>query len=201
MYRVRAGVELVLASASPRRQDFLRRLGLAFKGAPAQVDESLLPGEPAQEAARRLAGQKARAVAMAWPGAAVLAADTLVVLDQHILGKPLDREDARRMLGLLAGAEHQVVTGYCLLWQGREDCGQAVSSVRFRALSPAEIEAYLHSGEPLGKAGAYAVQGLGAALVDQVSGSYTNVVGLPLAEVVELMLARGIIEPDAEGRP
>lgn len=201
MYRVCQGVEMVLASASPRRQEFLRRLGLVFHGVPAEVDEGLLPGEPAPEAARRLAGQKARAVAMAWPGAAVLAADTLVVLDQHILGKPLDREDARRMLGLLSGAEHQVVTGYCLLWQGREDCGQAVSRVRFRALSPAEIAAYVASGEPLGKAGAYAVQGLGAALVDQVGGSYTNVVGLPLAEVVELLLRRGIIEPDMEGRP
>lgn len=201
MYRVRAGVELVLASASPRRQEFLRRLGLAFKAAPAEVDEGLLPGEPAAEAARRLAGRKARAVALAWPGAAVLAADTLVVLDQHILGKPRDPADARRMLGLLSGAEHQVVTGYCLLWRGREDCGQAVSRVRFRGLLPAEIAAYVAGGEPLGKAGAYAVQGLGAALVDQVAGSYTNVVGLPLAEVVELMLARGIIEPDAEGRP
>lgn len=201
MYRVRDGVELVLASASPRRQEFLRRLGLTFRCAPAEVDESLLPSEPAPEAARRLAGRKARAVAMAWPDAAVLAADTLVVLDEHILGKPLDREDARRMLGLLSGAEHQVVTGYCLLRQGREDCGQAVSRVRFRQIGPAEIAAYLRSGEPLGKAGAYAVQGLGAALVDQVSGSYTNVVGLPLAEVVELLLARGIIEPTGEGRP
>jgi septum formation protein len=198
MYRVRPGQELVLASASPRRQEFLSRLGLVFQVVPARVDEALLPGEPAPRAARRLARSKARGVAAARPGATVLAADTLVVLGQEVLGKPRDLDDARRMLGLLSGAVHQVVTGYCLRHQGREHCGQAISRVGFRALSDAEIAAYLASGEPLGKAGAYAVQGLGAALVDRVNGSYTNVVGLPLARMVELMLGMGIIEPTAE---
>ncbi len=198
VYKVCPGLELVLASASPRRQEFLSRLGLDFQALPARVDESLRPGEPAQEAAQRLARLKARAVAQDRPGAAVLAADTLVVLGETILGKPQDLEDARRMLQTLSGAEHQVVTGYCLRHAGLEQCAQAVSRVRFRRLRPAEIAAYVASGEPLGKAGAYAVQGLGAALVREVSGSYTNVVGLPLAEVVELLLRLGIIEPRGE---
>lgn len=198
MYRLRQGVRLVLASGSPRRQEFLQRLGLEFLPCPAQSDESLLPGEEAGQAALRLAQLKAQAVAPEWPQAAVLAADTLVALERHILGKPADLAEARGMLALLSGQEHQVVTGYCLIWQGRQDTGRVVSRVRFRELSPAEIAAYAASGEPLGKAGAYAVQGLGAALVESVHGSYSNVVGLPLAQVVELLLRRGIVEPDWE---
>jgi septum formation protein len=198
MYRVRPGLELVLASASPRRQEFLSRLGLAYKTMPAQVDEALLPGEPAPQAARRLAKLKARSVAVVHPQAVVLAADTLVVLGAEILGKPRDLADARRMLSMLSGAVHQVVTGYCLRHQGREECGQAVSRVSFRQVSPCEMAAYLASGEPMGKAGAYAVQGLGAALVDEVNGSYTNVVGLPLSRVISLMLRLGFIEPLGE---
>ncbi|CAO0821357.1 dTTP/UTP pyrophosphatase [Desulfarculales bacterium] len=198
MYRVCQGLKLVLASASPRRQEFLSRLGLNFLVRPAQVDEALVPGEPAIQAARRLVRIKAAVVGKERPKAAVLAADTLVVLEGKILGKPRDLADAQRMLQMLSGLEHQVVTGYCLNHGGREHCGEAVSSVRFRDLRPAEIEAYVASGEPLGKAGAYAVQGLAAALVAQVSGSYSNVVGLPLAEVVEMMLALSIIEPWGE---
>ncbi|MFH1033705.1 MAG: Maf family protein [Pseudomonadota bacterium] len=199
MYRVRPGVRLVLASASPRRQEFLRRLGLVFEIVPAGGDEALLPGEAAPDAAQRLARQKAREVAAQRPGATVLAADTLVVLGEEILGKPRDLAQARRMLEMLSGAEHQVVTGFCLRHQGREHRGRAISHVSFRRLGPGEIAAYLASSEPLGKAGAYAVQGLGAALVEEVSGSYTNVVGLPLARVVALLLARGIIEPRGGG--
>ncbi|RJX33139.1 MAG: septum formation inhibitor Maf [Desulfarculus sp.] len=197
MYRLRPGISLILASASPRRQELLARVGLRFAVTAAQVDENLLPSEGAKAAAQRLAGLKARAVERR-PGQAVLAADTLVVLGPDILGKPADAFQAAEMLRLLSGREHQVVTGFCL----RDDQGQAsglgLSIVRFRELRPAEIAAYVASGEPLDKAGAYAVQGLGAALVSEVGGSYTNVVGLPLAAVLELMLSRGIIEPRKE---
>lgn len=194
MYRLRPGVALLLASASPRRCEMLARMGLTFQLAPAQVDEGLRPGEPAGQAAQRLARRKARAVTRA-SGQAVLAADTLVVLGPDILGKPADPAEAAQMLGRLSGREHQVVTGYCLIDDRGQAEGLSLSTVRFRALSPAEIAAYVASGEPLDKAGAYAVQGLGAALVKEVGGSYTNVVGLPLAAVLELMLARGLIEP------
>ena len=198
LYRVCQGVELVLASGSPRRKELLERVGLAFRVAPAQVDESLEPGEPAGRAARRLARAKAAVVAGREPEAAVLAADTLVALEDQILGKPRDETEARHMLERLSGREHVVVTGFCLRHQGGEAHGLGSTRVRFRRLSRAEITAYVASGEPRGKAGAYAVQGLGAALVEEVCGSYTNVVGLPLAACVELMLARGIIAPREE---
>lgn len=195
MYRVHAGQRLLLASNSPRRQEMLARLGLEHKVAPAEVDEAIAPGEPAAEAARRLAQAKARTASQAWPGWVVLAADTLVTLESRVLGKPADLDEARAMLEALASREHQVVTGWCLALEGRERCGLTTTDVRFRALGQREIEAYVASGEPLGKAGAYAVQGLGAALVQEVRGSYTNVVGLPLSEVVAALLELGVIEP------
>ena len=194
MYRLRPGRKLVLASSSPRRREMLSRLGLEYRLAATQVDEELLPGESGPDAAQRLARLKARAVEPD-PGEAILAADTLVVLEGRIMGKPAGPEEAAHMLARLSGAEHQVLTGFCLRQTASEHHGLGVSRVRFRELSHAEIAAYVASGEPLDKAGAYAVQGLGAALVKEVSGSYTNVVGLPLAAVVELMLQQGIIEP------
>lgn len=198
MYRLKPGVQLVLASASPRRQQMLSDLGLAYSLAPSQADETIRPGEAAADAARRLARMKAAAAFVQWPDRAVLAADTVVVLEGEILGKPADRADARRMLAALSGREHLVLTGYCLTWPGREELGLAESRVRFRPLSAAEIEAYLTSGEPMDKAGAYAIQGLAGAFVEEVSGSYTNVVGLPLARVVGLLLREGLIEPHGE---
>jgi septum formation protein len=172
----------------------LARMGLSFRLAPAEVDESLLPGEAAEAAAMRLAQAKARAVEPG-PGEAVLAADTLVVLGDEIMGKPSGPSEAAQMLGRLSGAEHWVLTGFCLRDAAGEEPGLGRSLVTFRRLSPEEIAAYVATGEPLDKAGAYAVQGLGAALVRQVSGSYTNVVGLPLAAVIELLLRREIIAP------
>ena len=193
MYRLCPGRALVLASASPRRSEMLTRLGLEFRLAPAEVDESLLPDEDPVDAARRLAQAKARAVEPK-AGEAVLAADTLVVLGHEIMGKPADTEEAAAMLGRLSGAEHQVLTGFCLRYNQSEYLGLGRTTVRFRPLSPEEIAAYVATGEPMDKAGAYAVQGRGAALVSQVRGSYTNVVGLPLAAVVELLLGQGIIQ-------
>ncbi len=193
MYRLRPGQRLVLASASPRRQEMLARVGLSFQTVPVEVDESLAPGEEAAAAAVRLA--RAKAAAAARPGAAVLAADTLVSLAGQVLGKPADAGQAREMLSALAGREHLVITGYCLALAGELHCGQVESRVRFRHLRQAEIAAYVASGEPFDKAGAYGVQGLGAALVESLAGSYCNVVGLPLAAVLELMLQKGVIEP------
>ncbi|MBU1275961.1 MAG: septum formation inhibitor Maf [Proteobacteria bacterium] len=194
MYRLTPGRGLVLASASPRRREMLSRLGLDFRLAPAEIDERLLPGESAAQAAQRLAAAKAAAVRVA-PNDTVLAADTLVVLGEEIMGKPQDPEEAARMLRRLSGAEHLVLTGYCLQSGSDREVGLGQSRVTFRTLSAGEIAAYVASGEPMDKAGAYAVQGLGAALVKRVSGSYTNVVGLPLAAVIELMLAKDLIQP------
>lgn len=196
MYRVTDGKRLVLASASPRRLEMLGRLGLHFDMAPAHVDEAILPGEDAGAAAQRLAGVKAAAVSAAYPGAAILAADTLVTTDGRILGKPENDAQAKDMLQFLSGREHRVVTGFCLRADGQVDSGLAETKVRFRKLSTAEIEAYVATGEPRDKAGAYAVQGSGAALVEAVSGSYTNVVGLPLAACVVLLIKRGVIRPE-----
>lgn len=199
MYRVAEGKRLVLASASPRRLEMLGRLGLHFDMAPAQIDEAILPGEDASAAAERLAQLKAAAVSPVMPGAAILAADTLVTADGRILGKPKDDAQAKEMLQFLSGRGHRVVTGFCLRADGQVDSGLAETKVRFRKLSTAEIEAYVASGEPRDKAGAYAVQGSGAAMVEAVSGSYTNVVGLPLAASVVLLLKRGVIEPMPTG--
>lgn len=195
MYRVTQGRSLVLASASPRRSELLRRVGLEFLVRPVEVDESLISGEGAQRSAGRLALAKARAAEAPESGAAVLTADTLVALGDTVLGKPRDAADARSMLGQLSGQEHQVVTGFTLRLDDEFYSAMAQSKVRFRTLTNAEINAYVAGGEPMGKAGAYAIQGMGAALVEEVSGSYTNVVGLPLAAVIKLLLARGVIQP------
>jgi septum formation protein len=175
----------ILASASPRRRELLEALGAVFEICPADIPEILVPGEPPLAQVRRLAWEKARHTAGKFPGRAVLAADTIVVLEDQILGKPADLAEAGRMLRLLSGRGHQVMTAFCLLGGPlSEPCRQeAVSEVFFRSLAEEEIEAYLKTGESLDKAGAYAVQGLGVALIREVRGSLTNVVGLPLEEV------------------
>jgi septum formation protein len=194
VYSLAPGVGLVLASASPRRREMLGSLGLTIRLAPSHIDESLLPGEKAEAAAQRLAAAKAAAVSTG-PYDTVLAADTLVVLGEEIMGKPQDAAEAAAMLRRLSGAQHEVITGYCLRNESWHKEGMGRSLVTFRELSEAEIAAYVATGEPLDKAGAYAVQGLGGALVKEVSGSYTNVVGLPLAAVIELLLRQGLIRP------
>jgi septum formation protein len=194
VYSLTPGVGLVLASASPRRRQMLADLGLTIRLAPSHIDEIVLPGENAAQAAQRLAAAKAAAVATG-PYDTVLAADTLVVLGEHIMGKPQDQAEAADMLRRLSGARHEVITGYCLVNQAWRKEGLGRSQVTFREISEAEIAAYIATGEPLDKAGAYAVQGLGGALVKEVSGSYTNVVGLPLSAVIELLLEQGLIHP------
>jgi septum formation protein len=171
---------LILASQSPRRQELLRHAGIPFLIRPAQVEERPLPGEDAHAYARRLARAKAEAVSAA-PEDVVLGADTVVVADGEILGKPADQADARRMLRLLSGREHQVITGICLRTVQHAVLDSESTSVRFVPLSEEEIADYVASGEPADKAGAYAIQGLASKFIDRLEGCYSNVVGLPLA--------------------
>jgi len=173
---------LVLASQSPRRQDLLRQAGASFIAIPTDVEEDVWPGEDAFSHVRRLACAKAEAVDAA-PADVVLGADTVVVVDGQILGKPRDHADAARMLRLLSGREHQVVTGICLRQGSRVVTDAETTAVRFVELSEEEIRAYVASGEPLDKAGAYGIQGLAAKFIDRIEGCYFNVVGLPLALV------------------
>jgi septum formation protein len=187
---------IVLASGSARRRDFLAQLGARFEVVPADIDESPLPGEAPEALALRLAREKARAVARLHAGRWILAADTIVVVDEEILGKPCDRPDARRMLRLLAGREHRVITGVVLRApDGTAEIDEvAVTRVRFRPLADAEIDGYVAGGEADDKAGAYGIQGAAAAFVERVEGSFSNVVGLPL-EVVEPALRRRALLP------
>ena len=177
---------LVLASRSPRRNEILRQAGIPFIVRVAQVDETALAGEPAERYVARLAEAKARAV----PAGAeeiVLGADTTVAIDHHVLGKPEDEADARRMLALLSGRRHEVLTGVCL--RRGESFTTAVEStaVWFAPLTEREIAGYAASGEPMDKAGAYAIQGLASKFIERIEGCYYNVVGLPVALVYRML--------------
>lgn len=184
--------QLILASRSPRRVQFLRDAGFVFTTDPADVPEIPLPDEPASAYALRVAMAKARAAQARQPAAVVLGADTDVVLDGRILGKPADAADAIAMLAALSGRTHQVISAVVVL-QG-ERCEQVLTctEIDFIRLGAAQIAAYVASGEPMGKAGAYGIQGGAAGFVRAVRGSYTGVVGLPMAEACELLAAFGI---------
>lgn len=198
---------IVLASGSPRRRELLTALGLEFEVCPSNAPEPPpAPGERPEDYARRMARVKTMEVAVLYPESVVLGADTIVVRadvngPEAVLGKPAGSNkeeadaDALAMLTALAGRDHVVVTGCCLALPGKSiPVVQAVSTrVRMRQSSEGELSAYVATGEPHDKAGAYAIQGLGAFLVESVQGSYTNVVGLPVSEVVELLLAAGVI--------
>jgi len=179
---------IVLASKSPRRSEILRQAGIPFVARPANVDETARHGESPEDYVKRVARDKAMA-AVAAPEEIVLGADTVVVIDREILGKPADTADAVRMLGLLAGREHEVLTGICL----RRGIVIVIDCVRTRVwfvpLSREEIAACVASGEPMDKAGAYAIQGLASKFIERIEGSYTNVVGLPI-EVVQQVLRK-----------
>ena len=177
---------LVLASASPRRAELLRAAGFAFTVRIADVDESVRDGEAPEAYVLRLAVEKARAVARG-AGEVVLAADTTVVVDQEILGKPADAADAARMLRRLAGRSHRVLTGVCVLAGDRVDARVSATEVEFLPLDEAEIGWYIATGEPMDKAGAYGIQGRCSRFVARVEGSYANVVGLPVALVYEML--------------
>lgn len=178
---------IILASASPRRAELLRLAGFAFDVDPADVDETPIAGEPADAYARRIARDKARAVAARHPGRVVLAADTVVVLDRRIFGKPADRADAARMLGELSGRLHDVLTAVAVARDGVVEEHLEATRVQLAPLSPAEVAWYADSGEADDKAGAYGIQGLASRFVTRIDGSYTNVVGLPIAAVHRML--------------
>ena len=186
---------LHLASASPRRRELLAQIGVPFVTLIASIDETALPGEPAERYVERLAREKALAglAALSDPAdAVVLGADTAVVLDGRILGKPADRAECLATLVALSGREHQVLTAVALASAQRTESRVVASRVRFRPLRAGEAEAYWATGEPCDKAGSYGIQGLAAVFVSQLEGSYSAVVGLPLCETAQLLGEFGI---------
>jgi septum formation protein len=206
---------LVLASRSPRRRELLERAGYQAAIVPAEVDETPRRGESPRRYVRRLAKEKARQVARrlrAEAPALILGADTVVVLDGEMLGKPIDRDDGRRMLRLLSGRRHEVLTGFAVLHasgppaaagekasrRAHVASGVVSTRVEFKALDDVEIDAYLDTGEPFDKAGGYAIQGAGAFMVRRIRGSHANVIGLPVCEVVEALRAAGAMSGRGE---
>jgi septum formation protein len=187
-----AGPVLVLASASPRRQEILREAGIAIEVRPAHIPEERRPGEPPVEYASRLAREKAECVAREFPERYVLGADTIVVVNDEVLEKPRDAADAKRMLRLLSGRGHSVTTAVSLARpEGGTVSRAATTQVFFRDILESEIEAYVASEEPMDKAGAYAIQGGAGRWVDRIEGEYSNVVGLPLSLVREMLQESG----------
>ena len=184
-------MRLVLASGSPRRREILHLLGLEHEIRPPDVDERLSPGEEPGVQARRLAVEKASGTAGDGDDL-ILAADTLVVLGEEVLGKPADEADALRMLMKLQGRRHEVHTGLALRLGERVESGVAVTRVWFRSLDAAECEEYVATSEPLDKAGAYGIQGLGAVLVQRIEGEYFNVMGLPVQLLLSLLERFGL---------
>ncbi len=184
----------ILASNSPRRQELLRQIGIRFSVAPADVDEAIVPREAPEAYAMRVALDKARIIASRFHEGIVIAADTIVVLDNEIMGKPADAADAVRMLDKLSGRMHSVMTAVVLkdAGTGRELVKSALTKVWFHSLSSFDIANYVKSGEPLDKAGAYGIQERGALLVDRIEGCYFNVVGLPLSILGELFKEMGL---------
>ena len=183
------GPRLIVASASPRRQDILRALGVSFELRPAGIDETRGAGESPEAMVRRLAAAKALAVG---DDGIVLAADTAVVLDDEVFGKPTGEGEALAMLGRLSGRRHRVYTAVALRKDGRVTGALSRTEVSFRELAPGEAERYWATGEPAGKAGAYAIQGYGGLFVATIMGSYSGVVGLPVFETAGLLLDAGI---------
>jgi septum formation protein len=187
---------LILASASPRRREILARLGLVFEVLPTNIDESRLTGEDPKEYVARLAEGKARAVGEGGRAVAVIGSDTTVVLDAEVLNKPIDLADSERMLRSLSGREHEVHTGVAVVLFPELTSRVVVvtTRVRFRTLSESTLRGYVDSREGMDKAGSYGIQDLGAALVSEVHGSYSSVVGLPAAETLELLEAQRVLE-------
>ena len=186
---------LILASKSPRRSELLRQVGLEFEVVPSGVEEGFLRGESPQEHVIRLAEAKVREVASKYPERWVIAADTIVCINGSILEKPTNREEALQMLRRLNDQEHWVLTGFavCHLAKGKADKEAVETAVKMKNLTPAEMEWYIQTGEPFDKAGGYAIQGIGSFMIESIRGSYTNVVGLPLCELIQMLRGLGAI--------
>lgn len=190
-------MRLILASASPRRADLLAAAGFAFDVIPVEIDERVMPLEQPADYVVRLARAKAREIARRNPGRPVLGADTAVVVDRQILGKPAGAAEAAGMLRMLSGRSHDVLTGVAVCLDGREEYEAVCTRVRFLQLSDAEIAWYVAAVEPYDKAGGYGVQGLASRFVESVDGSYSNVVGLPVATVYRLLKQLGALGPES----
>ena len=182
---------LILASASPRRQELLREAGIPFEVHAANINEDQIAGETPLEYARRLSREKAEAVAAIYPQRYVLGADTIVVVEEQILGKPRDEADAARMLRLLSGRSHCVITGVCLMGPGFVDVRSESTVVSVSKLSEQDISSYVATGEPMDKAGAYAIQGIASRWISRLEGDYFNVVGLPVGLVYGMLKEHG----------
>lgn len=190
---------LILASKSPRRRNLLKQAGLQFSVIPSSIDEGAVPFSSPEHYAKSLAEAKAREVADRYPESWVIGADTIVRIHDTVFEKPASRDEARRMLQRLSGKTHQVLTGYAICCRAKEKMFSetVVTDVCFKNLSAEEVEWYIHTDEPFDKAGAYAIQGIGTFLVKRINGSYTNVVGLPVCEVIEVLLKEGVIGREA----
>jgi len=187
---------ITLASSSPRRKALLEEAGLTFSICPADIDEDIRKGESPREHTIRLAEEKAQVVAKKTNDSWIIGADTIVFIDNQILGKPSDINEARKMLNLISGRYHTVVTAFCILnvSTGKTVKKAVESKVKIKKLADKEIEDYLKTGEPLDKAGAYAVQGVGNFMIEEIGGSYTNVVGLPMEELKDALKKVGIVK-------
>lgn len=187
---------IILASASPRRSELLENIGLNFIKYPADIEEYFVPGETPEEGAKRLASQKAEYVAVncEYEEGIIIAADTIVVLGDKILGKPADEKEACDMLSMLSGKSHQVITAVCIkdIANNKKIVDTETTQVYFRPLEKSEIWYYIKTGEPLDKAGAYGIQGLGALFVERIEGCYFNVVGLPLYRIYTMLKSLGV---------
>ena len=197
--------ELILASSSPRRQELLREIGIPFQVHAANINEDQMLREDPIAYALRLAQAKAEAVAVQYPQSYVLGADTIVVVDGEVLGKPKDREDAARMLGVLSGRGHEVTTAVSVVVPGTVapsvvapgtlvETRASTTKVYFRELSEDEIQRYVAGGEPMDKAGAYAIQGGASRWTDRIEGEFSNVVGLPLSLVTDMLRTNGLLK-------
>jgi len=186
---------LILASKSPRRYDLLKQMGLDFEVIPSTVEEDFVSAESPREHVIRLAEAKALDVGNRFPENWVIGADTIVYVDGIILGKPKSREEALKMLRLISGKEHRVLTGVSVrhLKKGKGECETVETAVRVKVLSPVEMDWYVRTGEPFDKAGGYGIQGIGSFMIESINGSYTNVVGLPLCELMQMLIRLGTI--------
>ena len=187
-----SALRVILASQSPRRRELLNLVGIAHEVQPADIDESYLGGERPREHAERLARGKTAVIAEREPDALVIGSDTIVVVDGDVLGKPVDELDAVRMLARLAGRSHVVVTAVAVSWRGETRSAVEEVGVTFHPMTRAEIDAYIATGEPMDKAGAYGIQGYGATIVSRVDGDYFAVMGLPLQKLTRVLASIGI---------